>query len=88
MQETINFINGFGALDIVNGQSGLVIPVPISNTEVKQACVLVCTALRAGNLVRCSHFLFSDNCSIMDNLDGMILQSREACTQLSSCRFF
>lgn len=43
----------------MDGHSGGVPPVPISNTEVKTADVSTCTALRAGKLFRCPPFLFN-----------------------------
>jgi hypothetical protein len=52
------FINESEILCVVNGQSGLEIPVPISNTEVKQAYVLLCTVFYTGNSKSCLHFSF------------------------------
>ena len=63
------FINGAWQDGFWDDHSGLVPPDPIPNSEVKQACVSGCTALRAGSLIRCpSYFhlyLSGAICSLM-----------------------
>ncbi len=44
---------------VLDGHSGLVIPVPISNTEVKQVYVLGGTVLVNGNPRKLSTFFFN-----------------------------
>ena len=50
LKKSVTFINDSFILLYVNGHSGLELPVPISNTEVKQAHVSSSTVLQYGKL--------------------------------------
>lgn len=75
---------------VSDGHRGLVLPDPISNSEVKQASVPRCTVLRTGNVESChlTFSLFSSASRIKKSLTKRkgLRQSKKKKKVLGNCR--